>query len=267
MKLRMSITYPDGTVHKGRRNFLDWVNYLGLENYNFKNKNVLDIATDEGWWAFWAEMNGANYVEASDVELGEDYDWGYRKDIEWCGKLNSQRLGKKIFDMHHTNLNSKVVYKKQSIYEVEGNFDVVFCHGLLYHLRHPLLAIDRVRGVCNGVAIFETHVDLKQDQDSAQMKFYRTNEFLAISNWCGPTVACYTSWMKDAGFDHVYYSTRGFWNGRNDELRKFFVGVVDNEHKTLFDNNENFVHCDESYWRRVYNTTKYDDTEYSTKYN
>ena len=67
MIYRMKFTYPDGTVIKGKKDHNEWFNSLGFNSYNFNNKNVLDIATDEGWWAFKAEMQGASYVEACDV--------------------------------------------------------------------------------------------------------------------------------------------------------------------------------------------------------
>ena len=87
-KFRMHIEYPDGTVHKGKKDFKSWTDFLGISNFDFSKKHVLDVATNEGWWAFWAEMQGAEYVEASDVELGEDYDWGAKKDWEWINSQN-----------------------------------------------------------------------------------------------------------------------------------------------------------------------------------
>ena len=71
MKYRMSLTYPDGNSVKGKTHHLQWYNKLGLNEFNLEGKRVLDIATDEGWWAFYSEMQGANYVEACDVEKGE----------------------------------------------------------------------------------------------------------------------------------------------------------------------------------------------------
>ena len=51
---------------------------------------------------------------------------------------------------------------KLSVYDLDpeqhGEFDLVFNYGLLYHLRHPLLSLDRVRRVCRGALVLETHV-------------------------------------------------------------------------------------------------------------
>ena len=253
-KYRMHIEYPDGTIHKGKKDFRVWTKYIGIDTVNFYKKRVLDIATDEGWWAFWAEMNGAEYVEASDVELGEDYDWGAVKDLEWINTLNANRGGRKVFDFHHKNLNSKVVVKKENIYQASGNFDWVFAHGLMYHLRHPLLAIDHVASICKGVFVFETMVDIYNNPMIAEAKFYRTTELGPISNWTGATTACYASYLKDAGFEHVYFTPPGTPLG---PPRQLFIGLKDIEYKHFFQDNPNLTFCDSEYWSQVWEATRF----------
>ena len=256
-KFRMHIEYPDGTIHQGKKDFRTWTDFLGISNFDFTGKRVLDVATNEGWWAFWAEMNGAEYVEASDVERGEDYDWGAKKDWDWINKLNANRGGRDVLEFHHKNLNSKVVIKKESIYQATGEFDVIFAHGLMYHLRHPLLAIDNMYKCCRGIFIFETFVDIRNpDQDMAEMKFYRTTELGPISNWTGATSACYTSWIKDAGFEDVYYSHAGA--GPLGEPRQIFIGIKDPQYNNLFKENKNLYYCNEQYWNNVYSKTHFD---------
>jgi tRNA (mo5U34)-methyltransferase len=258
MKVRMSIIYPDGTAYTGKRDFSTWIDYLQFNNLDLTGKRVLDVATDEGWWAFWSEMQCAEYVEASDVEHGEDYDWGAEKDWTWINNLKKRRGGRAVFDFHHSNLHSNIVYKTQSVYDVKGEFDLVFCHGLLYHLRHPLLAIDNISKVCKGCAVIETHVDTELEQDMAYTKFYRTTELQgSISNWTGASTACYTSWMKDAGFEHVYYSTQPFWSKDTVRRRKFFVGLKTDEFKQMFDKNKNFAYCNDLYWQKVFSKSSY----------
>ena len=254
-KFRMHIEYPDGTIHQGKKDFRLWTNLLGITDFDFTNKRVLDIATNEGWWAFWAEMNGAGYVEASDVERGEDYDWGAEKDWKWINELNENRGGRDVFDFHHKNLNSKVVIKKESIYNASGNFDVIFAHGLMYHLRHPLLAIDNMFKCCEGMFIFETFVDIENPNPySSESKFYRTTEIGPISNWTGATSACYNSWLKDAGFEHVFYTGAGA--GSLGAERQIFVGLIDDSYKELFLKNPNLYYCNDEYWNKVFEATK-----------
>ena len=100
--------------------------------------------------------------------------------------------------------------------------------------------------------MFETFVDVKSDPMMASNKFYRTNELGPISNWSGPTPACVSSWMKDAGFD-VYIGKSGF----PAETRQIFVGVVDAAERIKFDRNPNLFYCDEHYWQQVFETTRF----------
>lgn len=253
--LRMKITYPDGTVHNGKKDFKVWTDLVNITDLDMQGKRVLDIATDEGWWAFWSEMQGAEYVEASDVELGEDYDWGAEKDWDWINSLNSNRGGRSVFDFHHSNLNSNVVCKKESIYDASGEFDIIFAHGLIYHLRHPLLAIDNMAKCCKGFFMFETFVDKNSDNETAQTMFYRTTELSnTVSNWTGATTACFTSWLKDSGFNDVYYTDIG---GPLYNSRQIFIGVKDSEYNERFQSCSTLNYCDSDYWNRVFQKTKY----------
>src|SRR3546814_14092564 len=59
-------------------------------------------------------------------------------------------------------LGSKAKREHKSIYDLapkgDGLFDLIFNFGLLYHLRHPLLALDKTRAVCRCAMILETNV-------------------------------------------------------------------------------------------------------------
>lgn len=251
-QFRMKITYPDGTVHQGKKDFTEWTDHLGISDFDFSGLRVHDVATDEGWWAFWAESKNAAYVEASDVEDFADYDWGWRRDQPWIDARNQARGGRRVFDFHHQNLHSRVQVRRQSVYDISGEFDVIFCHGLLYHLRHPLLAIDRLRQVCNGMLIMETFVDDTRDSMVAESKFYRTHEIGAISNWCGPTTACVASWLRDAGFEHIFRSEPQF--PRHN--RQTFVALTHDRWLDVFQCNRRLRLCDSEYWRTVFERTR-----------
>lgn len=250
--MRIKITYPDGTVYPGKKDFTQWTNHLGITDLNFNGLAVHDVATDEGWWAFWAEMRGARYVEASDVEDFADYDWGACRDQNFIDTHNAARGGRTVFDLHHANLNSRVKALRQSVYDITGQFDVIFCHGLLYHLRHPLLAIDRLRAACTGMLIMETFVDDTRDPLCAESKFYRTHEIGPISNWTGATTACVASWMRDAGFEHVFFCDPQFPRTN----RQTFVGLIGDRWHENFISNVNLRYCDMPYWQEVFDHTR-----------
>ena len=252
-RMRMKITYPNGSVHEGKKDFTRWTDWLGITGRDFTGLRVHDVATDEGWWAFWSEMQGAEYVEASDVETFAGYDWGWHRDQEFIDRYDAERGGRAVFDFHHVNLGSRVNVQRHSVYDITGEFDVIFCHGLLYHLRHPLLALDRLRQACRGIIYLETFVDMRSDAMTAQSKFYRTRELGPISNWTGATPACVASWMRDAGFD-VYRPMENF----PGPSRMIFAGVCDPAWRDWAAASPNLALCDDEYWQQVYETTRYD---------
>ena len=39
-----------------------------------------------------------------------------------------------------------------------GTFDLVMFFGVFYHLKHPQLALEKLREVCTGTLLFQTHI-------------------------------------------------------------------------------------------------------------
>jgi tRNA (mo5U34)-methyltransferase len=106
-------------------------------------KTVLDIGAWDGWFSFEFERRGA-IVTAVD------------------GFLWDPAIGRafEAFQFARSHFQSNVAHQKMDILELDpsriGTFDYVFCAGVLYHLRHPLLALERVRSVTKGTLILET---------------------------------------------------------------------------------------------------------------
>jgi len=92
--------------------------------------------------------------------------------------------------------------------------------GVLYHTRHPLLALERVASVTKEMAIIETATDML-DVDRPAMAFYPTTEFGSPNAWCGPNPACVEVMLKTAGFKKVisYSSTRLKYRIPHETLR------------------------------------------------
>jgi tRNA (mo5U34)-methyltransferase len=82
---------------------------------------------------------------------------------------------------------------------------VVLFLGVLYHLRHPLLALDEVRGLTRGTMLLETAVsdhELGEHSGNALARFYRRNELGGDpSNWFAPTARALIDWCTSCGFD------------------------------------------------------------------
>lgn len=68
--------------------------------------------------------------------------------------------GRRGFDLARRILNRRVEPLVADFVETDldalGKFDVVFFLGVLYHLRHPLVALERLAKLTREVAVIET---------------------------------------------------------------------------------------------------------------
>jgi tRNA (mo5U34)-methyltransferase len=146
---------------------------------------VLDIGTTNGASAFISEARGAKRVVAVDI---------YAED----------RFG---FDKIKEFLDSEVEFVQGNLYTLpvmfpEG-FDIVFCWGVLYHLRHPVLALDCLRLLTKKLCTIETAIcDMEIDGNLSALKFYRKDDFAGdSSNWFSPTTFCMQEMLYSSGFE------------------------------------------------------------------
>ncbi len=239
------IDLPDGTTTEGQVDRRPDPKHFGLEGCPLlQGARVLDVGAFDGVWSFWAEKAGADYVLATDVEEVVKYDWG------WHGAPASLQGVRHDSSFHEIRraLGSKVDRKELTVYDIDpqehGLFDLIVFYGLLYHLRHPLLAFDRLRAVCNGAMVVETHTS-EMSQKVPFMLFYRDNVLANNpTNWCGPSEACVVHWMKDAGFDEVFFE-RSEKNPRPKRQR--FIGTIDERWTEVFSKRPNFQRVTKAY--------------------
>lgn len=162
---------------------------------------VLDIGTYDGFFAFECERRGAEVV-AVDVNPEDTH----------CFALAKRLLG------------SRVEYRHASVYDLRptslgGQFDLVLCLGIYYHLRHPLIALDNLWSITRSEIRMETHVidhhfvlgdgtvTTLADIDPRLVhiplyRFYRLNELNPVdySNWFGGNIAAILESLSSAGF-------------------------------------------------------------------
>jgi tRNA (mo5U34)-methyltransferase len=153
--------------------------------------SVLDIGSWDGFFAFEAERRGASRVLATDSFCWSGEGWG----------------NKDGFNLVRNVLNSKVEDLDIDILELSpervGSFDLVLCLGVLYHMRDPLLALERVFSVTKRQLILDTHVDCLMIKRPV-IAFYPDKELNDDpTNWCGPNRAAVEAMLKTVGFNRV----------------------------------------------------------------
>src|SRR5262249_41810436 len=120
-----SIDLGNGLVTPGVHSLAEMQNlYRSLElPEDLSGKTLLDLGCWDGFYTFEAERHGAR-VTAVD-----------------CWRPANFFAAREV-------LKSRAEFREASVYEIGkdalGSFDMVLFLGVLYHLRHPLLALERV---------------------------------------------------------------------------------------------------------------------------
>lgn len=169
--------------------------------------SVLDLGCNAGFYAIEMKRRGAERV------LGVDSDERYLAQAQFV----AEALG-----------IEGIEYRKLTVYDVGAlgeRFDLVVFMGLLYHLRHPLLALDLIREhVAGDLMLFQTmqqgteavlqvprdhpfHVPgTARPPDYFDNPAYPRLHFIEHAfaedwtNWWAPNAACSQAMLRAAGF-------------------------------------------------------------------
>jgi tRNA (mo5U34)-methyltransferase len=178
-----------------------WRRFADALPADLAGRSVLDIGCNAGFYALEMKRRGAARV------LGIDWDDAY--------------LAQARFAVEMAGLD--VELRKLSVYDVAAlgeRFDIVLFMGVLYHLRHPLLALDLVREhVVGDTMVFQC---MQRGSDDVvappeDMPFSETAVFDAPgypklhfverryardpTNWWIPNRACAEAMLRSAGFE------------------------------------------------------------------
>src|SRR5713101_1737289 len=138
-----SIDLGNGIITPGRVDNLGTLRRIGMPG-RLDGKTVLDVGAWDGFFSFEAERRGAERVLATDSFV-------------WRGGWPTGKAG---FELARRALNSRVEDMEIDVLELSpervGTFDIVLFLGVLYHMRHPLLALERVASVTRELLIVET---------------------------------------------------------------------------------------------------------------
>jgi tRNA (mo5U34)-methyltransferase len=183
-----SFELPDGTLIEG-------VNALSAQKAriaqfaipaDLRGKRALDIGAWDGWFTFELERRGAEVVSID-------------------------RWDNPRFREMHAALGSRADYRQINVYDLDprklGQFDVVLFLGVLYHLKHPLLALERVCAVARDFAAIESFALTDRFQpgmnveEHSLLRFFERDEFGGqFDNWFAPTPRCLVEMCRTAGF-------------------------------------------------------------------
>jgi tRNA (mo5U34)-methyltransferase len=196
------IELPGGYVTPGPDRSADKLTALHLPDLT--GKTVLDVGAFDGYFSFAAERLGASRVVALD-----SYVW-------------RKPGGKDGFEYARRALGSTVEDLELDVLDISpatvGHFDVVLFLGVLYHMRHPLLALERVADVTNERLVVETLVDLTFLRSPAAA-FYPWDMLGDSTNWWGPNRAAVVGMLNSVGFEQVAtYCAKRFARSRMGSL-------------------------------------------------
>jgi tRNA (mo5U34)-methyltransferase len=181
-----------------------WKSFEAAIPKDLTGKTVLDIGCNAGFYSMEMKRRGAARV------LGVDFDEDYLRQARFAAEV----LG---FD--------DIEFRQLSVYDVGAlgeTFDVVIFMGVLYHLRHPLLALDLIREhVCGDLMVFqsmqrgaERAEPVEEDYPFAEtaifdrptwpkMHFIERSYSQDPTNWWAPNAACVEAMLRSAGFEIV----------------------------------------------------------------
>jgi tRNA (mo5U34)-methyltransferase len=168
---------------------------------DLKGKTVLDIGCNAGFYSIQMKQRGASRVVAIDS------DPGYLAQARFAAEVTGAEI-----EFHQLD-----VYNVGDLHE---KFDVVIFMGVLYHLRHPLLALDLLHEhVVKDVLIFQSLlrgsrniVPVEDDYPFSETQIfdrpgYPVMHFVEHSysndptNWWIPNRACVEAMLRSSGFD------------------------------------------------------------------
>lgn len=179
---------------------MKWRKFSGAIPADLSGKSVLDIGCNAGFYSIEMKKRGADRV------LGIDFDEIY---------LNQARFAAEVAE-------ADIEFQKLSVYDVgalKEKFDVVIFMGVLYHLRHPLLALDLIREhVASDMMIFQSMqrgstkvLALEENYPFSNSKLFNDPAYPKMhfvehryaddpTNWWVPNAGCVEAMLRSSGF-------------------------------------------------------------------
>jgi tRNA (mo5U34)-methyltransferase len=178
-----------------------WRHFASALPADLTGRSVLDIGCNAGFYAMEMKRRGAARV------LGLDSKEEYLAQARFAAEVND-------LDIEFRNLS---VY---DVGQLGERFDLVIFMGVLYHLRHPLLALDLIHEhVAGDLLVFqsmqrgsEAIEPVKRNYDFWTTELFDRPGFPKLhfiehryaddpTNWWVPNRACVEAMLRSAGFE------------------------------------------------------------------
>ena len=192
-----------------------WQRFRDAIPADLAGRSVLDIGCNGGFYAMEMKRRGAARV------LAVDFDADYLAQARFAAEVEGL----------------DIEFRQLSVYDVGAlgeRFDVVLFVGVLYHLRHPLLALDLIHEhVARDLLVFQTlqrgsdavlpldadypfwTTDIFDDPGYPKLHFIERSYSGDPTNWWAPNRAASEAMLRSAGFavldhpeDEVYVCRR-----------------------------------------------------------
>jgi tRNA (mo5U34)-methyltransferase len=163
---------------------------LGLPD-RLDGKRVCDVGAWDGFYSFEMERRGADVLATDRFSWGGE-GWGTKAGFELARRARDSKV--QDLEIDPTELSPDAV---------GGEFDIVLFLGVLYHLRDPMLVLERVRSITKGVAVVETEVGMLLTRRPAAAFYPSTELNDDPTNWWSPNVPATVGMLRAAGFRDV----------------------------------------------------------------
>jgi tRNA (mo5U34)-methyltransferase len=177
-----------------------WRRFADALPADLGGRTVLDIGCNGGFYSIEMKRRGAERV------VGIDSDRDYLEQARFAAEVSG----------------ANVEFRELSVYDVGAlgeRFDVVLFLGVLYHLRHPLLALDLIHEhVARDLLVFQSMQrgsadiePLQHDYPFTEVEVFDRPGFPKLhfieqryagdpTNWWTPNRACSEALLRSAGF-------------------------------------------------------------------
>ena len=189
-----SIDFGNGLVSRGEKGCGPHIHENEVKWFPqgfFSGKRVLDVGTWDGYYAFYAERQGASEVVAVDKFV-------------WAGFAGAHR-SKRGFDIAKSLLGSKVIDYTLDVDEMTpailGTFDSIIYAGVFYHLKNPFGAIEVLHSLLRpgGRVLVET--EMRNTGSSVPLLQFHPKSSLNNdpTNFFSPNGACVRLMFEEVG--------------------------------------------------------------------